>query len=241
MKGFVDLHSHWVPGIDDGVRSAADGVALLQGLRSIGFDRVVATPHMRPGLFDNDRAAIERAYATMLQALEGAQGLPEVGLSSEHFFDDVVYGRLVSGQGLPYPGGFAALVELHAEVFPVKLAERLFDMQRKGLRPVLAHPERYAALWERPELLDPVVDGGTLLLLDVASLSGKYGRRPEKTAAYLLEEGYYYAACSDAHRPADVDAVASGIARLERLMGREETEFLLSGGPKNILRGVFET
>lgn len=241
MAGFIDLHSHWVPGIDDGVKSTSDGVALLRGLRSIGFSRVIATPHMRPGMFDNDSVTIRAAYNAMLAQLAGLSGLPEVDLASEHYFDDVIYTRLLSGQGLNYPGGHAVLLELHAEIFPVRLADRFYDLRRRGLTPVLAHPERYAAVWSKPEILDPVVDGGALLLLDVAALVGKYGRRPEKTATYLLEQGYYYAACSDAHRPADVDDVAAGIGRLERIMGKEEALFMLSEGPSNILNGSLHT
>jgi protein-tyrosine phosphatase len=241
MPGFIDLHSHWVPGVDDGVKSAAEGVALLRALRAAGFERVVATPHMRPGMFNNDRHSIEAAYATMSAAIANEPGMPEVGLASEHYFDDVVYGRLLAGEGLPYPGGHAALIELHAEIFPVKLADRFYDLHRRNVRPVLAHPERYAAVWSKPEVLDPAVDGGALLLLDVAALVGKYGRKPEKAANHLLEEGYYYAACSDAHRPSDVDEVAAGIERLRRVMGREEAQFLLSEGPANILSGRLDS
>lgn len=237
MAGFVDLHSHWVPDIDDGVRSVDEGLALLRGLRGLGFERVVATPHMRPGMFDNDRARIEAAYAAMHQRIASEPGLPALGLASEHYFDDVIFQRLLGGEGIAYPGGKAILIELHAEIFPVRFADRVIDLLRRQLRPVLAHPERYAPVWTRPELLDPIVDAGAALQLDVAALAGKYGRRPQRSAEYLLEEGYYYAAGSDAHRPADVDDVRRGIERLTSLAGREEAQFLLSEGPRNLLDG----
>jgi hypothetical protein len=76
---------------------------MLRGLRAAGFDSVVATPHMRPGMFDNDRASLERAYEAMGPILQGQSDLPAVHLSSEHFFDDVVFGRLLRGEALPYP------------------------------------------------------------------------------------------------------------------------------------------
>jgi protein-tyrosine phosphatase len=72
-------------------------------------------------------------------------------------------------------------------------------------------------------------------------LAGKYGRAPERAALDLLEDGYYIAACSDAHRAEDVEAVAKGIARLEKLVGREETDYLLRDGPLAILNGTLET
>lgn len=237
MGGYIDLHSHWIPGIDDGVRSATEGVELLRGLASIGFTRVIATPHMRPGMFDNDRAAIEQAYRAMLDQLAGQPALPAVGLASEHYFDDTVFQRLLAGQGLLYPDSQALLIELQAERFPLRFADRMLDLRRRKLRPVLAHPERYAPVWERLDVLDEITDAGAVMLLDVAALVGKYGRKPQKAAERLLEEGYYYAACSDAHRPADVVEVQRGIARLASLMGAEEAQFLLSEGPQRILEG----
>ncbi len=237
MSGYVDLHCHWLPGIDDGVTTADEGLGLLRALRQAGFAQVVATPHMRPGMFDNDRDAIEASYAAMAARVAAADGMPAIGLAAEHFFDGVVYERLVAGRALPYPGGYGVLVELSPERPPLRLAERFFDLRRRRLRPVLAHPERYAFVAEDFRWLDPLLDGGALLLLDVAALVGKYGRRAERTAFRLLEGGYYYAACSDSHRPADVDAVVKGIDRLRESVGDEETAFLLAEGPRNVLSG----
>ena len=72
-SGFIDLHCHWVADIDDGVRAPAAGVALLRGLQEIGFSVVIATPHMRPGMFDNDRASLSRAFDAMRVPLEQAR------------------------------------------------------------------------------------------------------------------------------------------------------------------------
>lgn len=240
MSGFIDLHSHFVPAIDDGVRTVEESVSLLRALKAAGFDDVVATPHMRPSMFDNDRAALVAAYDALLPSLEGLADLPRISLAAEHYFDDTVFQRIVAGEGLPYPGGHAVLVELHADIFPARLAHRFFDLRRKRLRPVLAHPERYAPIWKDRTLLDPLIDGGTVLLLDVAALDGKYGRRPEQTALDLLEDGYYFAACSDAHRPDDVRSVERGIKRLIEIMGVDEAEFLLREGPRQILEGRVE-
>lgn len=233
----IDLHCHWVASIDDGARSVADSRALLRGLREIGFERCIATPHMRPGMFDNQADDLRRAYAATVSALGDGSDLPELALSSEHWFDDQVFQRLLDGQALPYPGGHAALVEFPNTAFPARVTHRFYDLRRRGLRPVLAHPERYEPVWRDPAVLDPLVDGGTLLLLDVAALAGKYGRAPRKAAEQLLEEGYYYAACSDAHHVRDVADVARGVELLEDQMGREEAAFLMVEGPRSILDG----
>ena len=237
MRGFIDLHSHWVAGIDDGARGVADSLALLGALRQAGFDRVVATPHMRPGLFDNTADDLRRAYDATVAALAGAPGLPALDLSSEHFFDDIVFQRLLAGAALPYPGGHAVLVEFPTRAFPTRVAHRFFDLAQRRLTPVIAHPERYEPVWKDPELLDPLLDGGAVLLLDVAALAGKYGRAPRRAAEKMVEAGYYQAACSDAHGVKDVASVKEGIALLYDLAGAEEASFLLIEGPKEILEG----
>ena len=98
-------------------------------------------------MFDNDRAPSSAAYAAMIEALP-KRTLPEVGLSSEHWFDDVVFNRLTKGQGLPYPGGKAVLVEFTAAVLPAAVASAPPRSPERRLAPVIAHPERYQPMWK---------------------------------------------------------------------------------------------
>jgi len=240
MPAYVDLHCHWVADIDDGAPEISEGIGLLRGLAELGFATVLATPHMRAGLFDNSRADLERAYARMQPAIGARTDLPEVGLSCEHHLDDTVFARLLADQGLPYPGGHGVLIELPTDRFPLRLRDRLFELRCKRLRPVLAHPERYRPVWKDIDVLDPLVDGGAVLLLDVGALVGHNGRSVRRTAEELLEAGYYYAACSDAHRVADLDEVGRGIDRLTELAGKDETAFMLEQGPRSILDGTVE-
>jgi protein-tyrosine phosphatase len=245
VRGFVDLHCHWLAAIDDGVKTPDEGVDLLRRLRAAGFDLVVATPHMRPGMFDNDRHALELAFAAMCPRVVERNDLPDVHLSSEHFLDDVVFARLMKGEGLPYPdlrspGGPSGrkrgvLVELSPQAFPPQLQHRFFDLGRTGLRPVLAHPERYQPVWKDDACLDPLLDAGACLLLDVCALVGKYGRAARKAAEKLLDEEAYEAACSDAHRPADADVVVEALEALDKRVGTAETIRLLRDGPRGIL------
>lgn len=237
MRGYIDLHCHWVAGIDDGAKTVVDSVAMLKALGEIGYERVCATPHMRPGMFDNSAADLRAAYESTSRALGAAHGLPERMLSSEHWFDDVVFQRIVSGQALPYPGDRAVLVEIPPRAFPARLADHFAELWRRRLRPVLAHPERYEPVWRDVRVLDPLLDVGAVLLLDLASLDGKYGAAPRKAAEALVEEGYYAAACSDAHRASDATAVAAGITALMEMLGSEEAGYLLREGPLAILEG----
>ena len=237
MRGFIDLHCHWIAGIDDGAPSDDEGIAMLGALHQAGFDRVIATPHMRLGMFDNDRAILTDAFERMLTLVHATSGLPEVGLGCEHYFDDVVYKRLLDGEALPYPGGRAALLEFYGVDFPPIIVERLFDLRRRRLLPVIAHPERYRHLWGKPEALERLVDAGIAALLDTGALVGKYGREPQRAAEMMLDHGLYHAACSDAHRAADVADVLRGMDRIVELFGDEELDFLFREGPACILAG----
>jgi protein-tyrosine phosphatase len=241
-SGFVDLHCHCIPAVDDGVRSLDESLALLRGLRAIGFETVVATPHMRPALWDNLaaplRAAFEPVRAAVESGREAGEPLPALELSAEHFFDDVIYGRLLKGEGLPYRAGRSLLIEFAYEALPVNLPARLFDLRMKRLRPVVAHPERYEPFWKKPgAAAQSMRKAGGVLLLDVAALVGKYGRKAMNTAEALVEEGAYYAACTDSHRPEDVPAMADAIAKLRTMAGEEEIDRMLRRGPREILEG----
>jgi protein-tyrosine phosphatase len=237
LRGFVDLHCHWVSGIDDGAPSEAEGLAMLERLHALGFSTVVATPHMRPGMFDNRKEDLVEAFERMQPAVRAAVGLPDVALSSEHYFDDVVYERLKGGNALPYPGGRAVLLEFWENEFPGVVLHRLFDLRQRGLLTVIAHPERYRFLWRSPEVLERLVDAGAAALLDTAALVGKYGREPKRCAEELLERGLYHAACSDAHRTNDVAYVEKGMRVIAETYGEDEIDFLFGRGPKAILAG----
>lgn len=239
MGGFIDLHCHWIAGIDDGASSPEVGVEMLRGLRAIGFEWVVATPHMRPGMFDNDRARILEAFRAMEPHLAG-DDLPRVDVSSEHYFDDVVFRRIVAGEGVPYPGERAVLLEFYDMDLGRGVDRLMFELQRRKLLPVIAHPERYRPVWKDVDRLERLVDAGAAALLDTAALVGKYGRRPRRCAEEILERGLYQAACSDAHRPDDVSQVAAGIERIDKKYGPEEVDALLRTGPEGILAGRAE-
>lgn len=209
---------------------------MLEGLKGLGFSRVVATPHMRAGMFDNEKQGLSAAFESFRPLLVG-RDVPEVELSSEHYFDDQVYTRLLKGDALPYPGGRAVLLEFYEIDFPPVIEERLFDLRRRKLLPVIAHPERYRRFWEHPEALERLVDQGVATLLDCMALIGKYGRRPQRAAEELLESELYSAACTDLHRPADVPLVQQSLQLLRKRYGQEELDFLFIEGPTALLAG----
>ena len=235
-RALIDLHCHFLPGIDDGAPSAADGIAMLEGLKRLGFTRVMATPHMRPGMFDNEPAGLRASFEAFRPQLVG-RDVPEVELSSEHYFDERIYTRILNGEALPYPGGLAVLLEFYEIDFPPLIEQRLFDLRRRRLLPVIAHPERYRKFWDHPEALDRLVDQGVATLLDCMALVGKYGRRPQRAAEELLERELYSAACTDLHRPGDVAVVQRSFEVIRKRYGAEEMNFLFRDGPAALLSG----
>lgn len=240
MSGYVDLHCHYLAAVDDGVRSDAEGVKLCRALAGIGYSRVVATPHMRSDLFDNQKADLQACFARFCEAHARDEGMPELGLGAEHYCDDAFFERFERGETLSYPGGHAALVELPSEHVPVRIEQRMFRMLVRGVRPVLAHPERCAGVFRSSAPIAKLLEMGVLPLLDLMSLTGKYGRSPKKAAERLLEEDAYFAACSDTHKPDDVPIVAEAIERLEKLVGKARAQQLLGEQPRRILEGNFD-
>jgi protein-tyrosine phosphatase len=232
------LHVHYVAGVDDGVRTLDEGVALCRGLAALGYVKAVATPHIRSAMFDNDRDGLLAAFQRFATHCATLDGLPELGLGAEHFCDDHFWTLFTRGETLPYPGGHAALIEMPPDRLPLGLEQRFFDLQIGGVRPVIAHPERYSPLFEDSAALERLLDLGSVAQLDLMSLTGKYGRRPRRAAERMLEEGMYDLACTDCHSPHDLETVGQGIERLHALIGPEEARLLLAENPARILAGT---
>lgn len=234
---YVDLHCHYVPAVDDGVRTTEEGIALCRGLAALGYTTLVATPHIRTAMFDNAPEGLASAHAAFVEATRALHDFPALGLAAEHFCDDVFWARLDAGDVLRYPGGHALLLELPPERFPLDLPERCFRMQLRGVRPVLAHPERYPPLFRSTDAIARLVEMGVLPQLDLMSLAERYGRAPRKAAERMLREGVYRLAATDSHRPEHVEIVTEAISRLRALAGEAYAMRLLAEAPAAILAG----
>lgn len=238
MAGFVDLHLHFIPGVDDGVRNVEEGLRLCQELKAIGYEKLVSTPHIRSGMFENRRANLTRAYEALREAAASAHNMPEIGLSAEHHCDSVLLELLQRDELLPYPGGRAILIEFNYDQLPISIEQVAFKLAVKRMRPVIAHPERCAPLFRKTDPIERLLDQDVGLQLDVMALSGKYGRSPRAAAERMLEEGVYTIAASDAHRPEDVVEVGKSIEKLYKLVGDDEAQLLLSDNPRCLLAGT---
>jgi protein-tyrosine phosphatase len=237
VSGYIDLHLHYVPGVDDGVTTIEEALQVCRGLKSLGFARLVTTPHMRERMFDNDRAGLRASFAQLVAQVGDDPSLPALELSAEHHCDSQLLSRLEGDGLLPYPGGHALLLELPNEALPVALDRLVFRIASKGYRTVLAHPERYVPLFKRTEPVDKLLDQDVALQLDLLSLVGKYGRSARKAAERMLEEGAYTIAATDTHGVPDLPRVEEALKLLHKLVGDEEATLLLAENPRRLLAG----
>ena len=235
MTGYVDLHCHYLPAVDDGARTPEEAWQMCDELERLGFETAIATPHVRTVLFENSAERLRETYRRFVAEADRTSSPLKTGLAAEYYCDDVFWVLFEKGEVLCYPGGSALLLELPQEMVPVNLQDRFFRMVVKGVRPLLAHPERHRFVFRTSEAIDGILRAGALAVLDLMSISGRHGEGPSRAAERMLDEGIYYAACTDAHRPEDAQWIERGITRLHELVGEEEAQLLLAHNPREII------
>jgi len=236
MASYVDLHAHFLPGLDDGAKTADEGLRMVDGLVALGFTCLHATPHQRAGMFLPLRPAIDEAFATITGAAQPAHPALAVGLAAENFWDEVFHGRLVEHTVPSYPGGKAFLFEVNPQLLPPRFEQALFEMRVAGPLPVLAHPERYLAIQQDVARAEALTRSAALLV-DLGALDGAHGRPAMKAARRLVEEGLAHAAASDVHTPEDQRTVAAGMTWIRKRLGPQAVQRLLEENPRRILEG----
>jgi protein-tyrosine phosphatase len=231
--GYVDLHAHFLPALDDGSPDLPTSHSMLAGLRAIGYDTVCATPHQKASQFLPAADHIHGALSATRQVLP--DGL-ELHLGAENYWDEVLFERMRAGTVPRYDDGRAFLFEIPTGELPVRLEETLFQERIKGLLPVMAHPERYRPFWSD---LDRVarLGGSIALVVDLGAVAGYHGAQPAKMARRLLEQRIAHAAASDVHSVSDVRSAAEGIAWVRKRLGDDAVRRLMADNPRRILLG----
>lgn len=236
---YCDLHSHYLPAVDDGVKTLAEARELLVGLSALGFRKVFATPHIRSVMFENQPSALRDAFAAVAPTLAAEVPNLSLALAAEHFFDDIFLARAQRGDVLGFEDSKVLLIEFAYDRWPLGIEAQIFQLKSRGFTPLLAHPERYTALHESSAPLEKLFDLGVLSLLDTMTLVGKYGRRPQETALRLLDEGLYDAACSYIHKPGDLPDLERGLVALAARVGTAGCDELLCDNPRAIVSGTY--
>lgn len=234
--GFVDLHTHVLPGLDDGAGDRAASMAMIAGLTKLGFDTVCATPHQKAGQFLPSAEAIAVAYQETQTAVRQAGVAVELRLAAENMWDSVFFERFSAGVIPSYPSGNSFLVEFPVQELPAGVLDHVFSLRAKGKLPVIAHPERYEPLWRTPAMTARLA-AQCALVVDLGAVAGYHGRRQAKAARAMLKDGLAHAVASDSHSPEDVRTAAEGIAWIRKKLGEAAVTRLLDDNPRKILAG----
>jgi protein-tyrosine phosphatase len=236
MANFVDLHSHYLPALDDGATGMEMSVEMIRAIASLGFSDLYATPHQRAGMFMPARASIDDAFARVSAELAPQGATLRLGLGAENFWDGVFLERL-RGKAVPTYGETPAfLFEVNPQLMPPALENELFQIHMDGYLPVMAHPERYVAVQRDPSLAERL-GRHAVMLVDLGALEGAHGKQEMKTSRRLVLDGLAHAAASDIHRPEDKASVAAGMEWIRKQRGADVLDQMLNENPRRLLGG----
>lgn len=208
--GFLktDMHSHLVPGIDDGAQTVEESLALITHLKELGFTSVVTTPHIKTDHYPNTPETIYEGLQLLDRAMKERGVFMPIRAAAEYYIDDHFMQLLEDGEPLlTISDNRELLVEFSFMFEPVRLFETLFRIQTAGYRPILAHPERYGFFHDKPNIYKELRQRGYMLQLNTISLSGYYGKTVKLIAEKLLAEGLYDYCGSDMHHDRHAQAL----------------------------------
>ncbi|GLB48674.1 tyrosine-protein phosphatase [Neptunitalea lumnitzerae] len=206
LDNYVDIHSHILPGIDDGADSVETSEDLLKSMRSLGFSRIITTPHTLPNVWDNTTESITGAYTKLIKEKQDLTSQVQLKVASEYFLDNEFLEKTLEQNNLLTLKDNYLLVELSYLNPPIALNEILFAIQMKGYQPVLAHPERYLYYHNTKDTYEALKNAGCLFQLNLLSVVGYYGKGVMETADYLLKNGFIDFTGSDIHHKRHIAA-----------------------------------
>jgi protein-tyrosine phosphatase len=239
----IDLHSHLLPGIDDGPDTLEESLDLARIAVANGITHSVLTPHIHPGRYENDAASIAAAVDRFRAALV-ARNIPlQIGFAGEVRLSFEIMEMVARGQ-IPFYGeehGYKVfLLEFpHSHLPPgsLNLVEWLLEQK---IRPLIAHPERNKDIMRKPDKLAPLLEMGCYLQVTAGSVAGDFGETAQKIARQLLEAGTVTILASDAHnashRPPRLDHGRDAAAEI---VGAEMAMALVTSRPASLIVGQF--
>jgi protein-tyrosine phosphatase len=235
-KGYIDLHCHLLPAIDDGAKTLEDSLAMARTLAAAGFSDVAPSPHAWPELPDAAVAGRKRAEVAQRLADEGVA--LALHPNAENRLDADLLERIERGDPRSLGAGKYLLVEAPFQAPLPRLLDLVFRLKTKGFTPLIAHPERCLEFREHRERAREAVEGGAALQMELGALTNRYGPDARKSAERFLDDGLYAIAATDMHGPVGADRwVPEAIAELARRVGERGTEAMLRDNPGRVLRG----
>jgi protein-tyrosine phosphatase len=192
---YVDIHSHLLPGIDDGAKNIDDSKQLLEKVKKIGFSECITTPHVFSGVWDN---TFQRILST-LDVTKKTLNEPNLRTAAEYMMDSNFFDHLKKGLPLLTLKENYILVEMSYLNAPIQLYDIIFEIQLQGYQPILAHPERYLFYGGNWDEFRKLKKAGCLFQLNLLSTTGYYGIGVQKITQKLLDLHLYDFVGSDIH------------------------------------------
>lgn len=234
----IDIHCHVLPGVDDGVRTMEEAIELIRTEATGGTRTFVATPHVIDRR-DYDRLGLfAERLAELRTAIVEAEIEAEVALGAEVYPTEHVVKGLEAGLPLTLANrGRHMLVDLPQGALPQDFDRLLFEIQARGVTPILAHPERAAPFQENLDRLPPYLERGIALQVNAGSLAGRYGPRAARSAREILRRRWAHFLASDSHRPHAHPVLGPCAEGLRRELGDAYVALLTSESGQCVLSG----
>ncbi|WP_158829207.1 tyrosine-protein phosphatase [Mucilaginibacter lacusdianchii] len=205
----VDMHSHILPGIDDGAKTVEDSVLLIRSLMDAGIKKIITTPHIMADYYKNTAETIGGALQQLKQHLAEIQLEVEIEAAAEHYFDEYFL-ELINTDRLMLINGKYVLFELSFTSRPFNVIPTIQQLTQKGLVPILAHPERYPYLSVQ-EVID-MRSWGCMIQMNILSACGYYGKEVKQSAERLIDAGVIDFISSDMHHARHAEALKQALA-----------------------------
>jgi len=199
LEGFVDIHNHILPGIDDGAKSSLESIKLIKGLSQFGITNFVCTPHIMNNFYPNTPETILGSFKNLKDVLVQNK-MTEISISpsAEHMIDDNFEHLLESDQVMTLRDNYL-LIEMSYLQPSINFNESVEKISRRHLYSILAHPERYVYLHDDKRKYGEYKKMGVLFQVNMFSLCGYYGKKIQKVALKLLEENMLDFIATDIH------------------------------------------
>jgi len=213
----VDMHSHVLPGIDDGAKNPEESIELIKKMMALGIKKIIATPHIMADYYRNTAETINDALALLKTELEKQNIDIEVEAAAEHYFDETFEGRITRGD-LMTIGDNYVLFEFSFINHPPNTVQVVQKLKDLGYKPILAHPERYPYL--DIDQLKTLHEWGLLFQINTISLTGYYGKETKKAAENLIDNQLVDFISSDMHHLRHAEALKQALKMpyLEKIM-----------------------
>lgn len=202
----VDMHNHLLPGIDDGSQSVEDSLALISGISDLGISKFICTPHIMEGVHPNTKETIAAAHSKLTNALQANNSKVKIFSAAEHMIDSGLTSFINKDNLCVMPGGYV-LIEMSYLSESKALFQTIFDIQKIGYKPILAHPERYHYYHMSFDMYKQIKDAGCLLQLNLLSISRYYGVDVKAIALTLIKSGMYDFVGTDIHHEKHLKAL----------------------------------